>query len=287
MKTRIILVCLMLWNSIGLNASRMSFGDAISRKLIKYKVISTFNGIRRMQLKVFNHSKDDIEVDLEPGRIFVSDKDYVQPFVVTRPVAIRLDKGEDRTLMVNAVCGNSRFAGPSEGNTFTETKMIDLNARAVLNMMADEKIIDNQCYQSVVWHYTNKHNLANLAYYKSQPGMKKIYDKVLALENLSPTWYRLKYAPAASGDEMEFSGIPESVEGDLEFFNPSKENLQVQLTDKDGKLINTIEMMVDQPEGKQVIPIKLDLKAFKPGKYNIQVVNESNTIIKNWEMDLS
>ena len=200
----------------------------------------------------------------------------------------KLDPEEEKDVWVEAVCGNSGAQSPREGLNFVETKMGSDFLIKTLNTMNDEKVISNSFYQNVVWHFTNKHQIGSI-YSDRDDSLteQKVTNLICQLEGIKSSWYKIKYEAAASGDEMEFSGRPINASGVLQFYNPERENLAVQITDTQGNVMNTVELYVNQPAGNTSIPIGINIGQFQTGKYVGRVVNEKNKVLKNWDIDVS
>ena len=288
MKTKSFIALIMLGISLNMQAQTIQFGDALKKRFVEFKVKAEYSGNRRMKLHVKNRRREDLAINLESGRIFMPETGNVQPFVVTRPVAIRLDPEEEKDIWVEAVCGNSSAGSPKEGLHFVETKMGSDFLIKTLNTMNDEKVISNSFYQNVVWHFTNKHQIGSI-YSDRDDSLteQKVTNLICQLEGIKSSWYKIKYEAAASGDEMEFSGRPINASGVLQFYNPERENLAVQITDTQGNVMNTVELYVNQPAGNTSIPIGINIGQFQTGKYVVRVVNEKNKVLKNWDIDVS
>ena len=288
MKTKSFIALIMLGISLNMQAQTIQFGDALKKRFVEFKVKAEYSGNRRMKLHVKNRRREDLAINLESGRIFMPETGNIQPFVVTRPVAIRLDPEEEKDIWVEAVCGNSSASSHKEGLNFVETKMGSDFLIKTLNTMNDEKVISNSFYQNVVWHFTNKHQIGSI--YSDRDDRlteQKVTNLICQLEGIKSSWYKIKYEAAASGDEMEFSGRPINASGVLQFYNPERENLAVQITDTQGNVMNTVELYVNQPAGNTSIPIGINIGQFQTGKYVVRVVNEKNKVLKNWDIDVS
>ncbi len=283
----LIFACLLFVANEGYR-KQISFGTAVVKKTISYRVSAGQMANRRMKLAIKNNTNEAGNVQLETGRIFYADHENTQPFVVTNGMNIQLDAKEERVLWIQARCGNSSASSPKDNFTFNETKMGPAKMVAILELMNKQKISSTQFYQNVVWHFTNNHNLASVTATDVDVEAKKlIIEQICKLEGKSPAWYSMSYEDSPDGDDLSFSGIPKLAKGELKFYNPERENIQVQLTDLNGNLLNTLELFVNYPQGKTLIPIEIDLKTLKTGNYNVRVINAQNTILENWKLDVS
>ena len=159
MKTKSFIALIMLGISLNIQAQTIQFGDALKKRFVEFKVKAEYSGNRRMKLHVKNRRREDLAINLESGRIFMPETGNVQPFVVTRPVAIRLDPEEEKDIWVEAVCGNSSAGSPKEGLNFVETKMgSDFLIQTLHTSTYHTSCIKFVCYlQSFQMSFTTSH----------------------------------------------------------------------------------------------------------------------------------
>ena len=62
----LMLVCI----STATDARTLTFGEAVLNHLIEFQVKAETNNDRRMQMTMNNLSNDDLEVEIETGRVF-------------------------------------------------------------------------------------------------------------------------------------------------------------------------------------------------------------------------
>lgn len=264
---------------VGLmDVNARTFGEAVKRNEVKYEVVA-IPGPRRMLLKIKNLLSRQTRVNLEAGRLFYNSP-TVQPFVVSRPVAIELDPGEEREVALQAFCGNSSAKSPKEGQMFNKTEMGPENLSAVLQMMDKNRIVGNSLYQQVIWFYTNKHQLASVCSYDVDlKNIQKVQQFICNKEGLTMPTYRIKYSPAQTGDELEFSGRPDEIEGNLKLKLEARSDLHVQVLDAQGKQVELIEVHLDQPAGLVELPINLRVVGYALGDYIVAVSDERGNIL--------
>jgi hypothetical protein len=263
-----------------------SFGEAVKRNEVKYEVVA-IPGPRRMLLKIKNLLSRQTRVNLEAGRFFYNSP-TVQPFVVSRPVAIELDPGEEREVALQAFCGNSSARCPMVDQKFNKTEMGPANLSAVLQMMDKNRIVGNSFYQQVIWFYTNKHQLASVCSYDvDMKNIQKVQQFICNKEEIKMPTYKIKYSPPLTGDELEFSGRPDEIEGNLKFKLENRSDLHVQVLDAQGKQVELLEVHLDQPSGLVELPVVLRVVGYDLGDYTVAVSDERGNILGSMPVRVS
>jgi hypothetical protein len=269
-----------------MDGNARSFGDALKRNEIKFEVVSV-PGPRRMLLKIKNLLNRDTRVSLEPGRFF-HNTPSVQPFVISRPVAIELDAGEEREVPIRAFCGNSSARCPTMNQRFNKTEMGPANLTEILQMMDKNRIVGDNLYQQVIWFYSNKHQLAAInSYDADEASINKVLQFICEKERLKMPAYTIKYKPAATGDELQFSGRPDEVEGKLKFNLGNRSDLHIQVLDSLGKQIALLEVHLDQPAGLVELPVTLRVVDYPLGDYIVAVSDESGKVLGSMPVKVS
>jgi hypothetical protein len=272
---------------VGLmDVNARSFGEAVKRNEVKYEVVA-IPGPRRMLLKIKNLLSRQTRVNLEAGRFFYNSP-TVQPFVVSRPVAIELDPGEEREVALQAFCGNSSARCPMVDQKFNKTEMGPANLSAVLQMMDKNRIVGNSLYQQVIWFYTNKHQLASVCSYDvDMKNIQKVQQFICNKEAIKMPTYKIKYSPPLTGDELEFSGRPDEIEGNLKFKLENRSDLHVQVLDAQGKQVELLEVHLDQPSGLVELPVVLRVVGYNLGDYTVAVSDERGNILGSMPVRVS
>lgn len=286
MKIKQFVVCLVLVASGLTEAYAITFGNAVKKQEVSYEVVAT-PGPRRMLLKIKNLFKSERRIELEAGRFF-HHSSSTQPFVISRPMAIELDPGEEREIPIRAYCGFASAGTPKAGQEFKTTEMGSKNLCEVLNMMSKYHIVSEALYQNVIWFYTNKKQIASV--YATDVSMemlgmvqKYICDK----EGLMLPKYNINYAPSESGDLLEFSGLPQTIVGKFEIKLDQRTDIHVKVFDAHGKQVELIEVHLDQPAGEFDIPVVLDIKNYQLGEYSICVSDEQGNVIGSMPVTVS
>ncbi|MBL7924971.1 MAG: hypothetical protein JNL88_12290 [Bacteroidia bacterium] len=268
-------------------ARRITFGEALKAHQLEFSVKAVYNHGRPMQLSMQNTADEDLEVELEAGRIFYADGTACQPFVVTRPAVVALQRKERKVSWHHARCGNSSAPAPAASVTFTRTAMGAPELVATLNNMNELRISSSSLYQAVVWHYTNQHAISAIhARDVSEPLLKAVVTDICQREHKVPSWYFMEYAPPGSGHELEFSGIPSRMGAKLELLLARESDLQVQVRDEQGSIVRIVKVYLRQAPGACTLPLDLDVKGWPNGNYRLCVVNQDQRALLEREFTI-
>ena len=286
MKSYSIMIGLLLVATGLTELNARSFGEALKRKEIKYEVVSV-PGPRRMLLRIKNLLKREARIDVEPGRFFYNTS-AVQPFVVSRPIALEMEPGEEREVAVRAYCGNATAACPSTNQDFTRTELGPENLCATLQMMAKNQIVGEGLYQQVIWFYSNKHQIASVfSGDADENSIQLVRQFICKKEDLKLPQYHLKYAQASSGDELEFSGRPDEVFGKLNIKIEQRSDLQIRVLDAGGNQIQLLQVHLNQPAGEFEFPVLVSVTDYPLGEYTIAVCDERGNVLSSMPVVVS
>jgi hypothetical protein len=286
MKSNQLIIVLLLVAAGSMETNARAFGDALKRKEISYEVTST-SGPRRMLLRIKNLTGRTTRVDLEPGRFFYNTP-TVQPFVIARPVAIALDPGEEREVLLRAFCGNSSAQCPTDNLKFNRTELGPENLSTLLKYMTKQQITGDNLYQQVIWFYSNKHQIASIYSGQSDPKSNEmVRNFICAKEGIKIPKYTIQYAQALSGDELEFSGRPDEVKAKLNFTLANRSDLHVRVLDEQGKQIETIEVHLNQPAGMVELPVAVKVSDYPFGHYTIAISDEKGNVLSTMAVVVS
>ena len=273
MKTTQLILVLACVLSQAVPADAKSFGTALKNNEIKFDLKAT-EGPRRVLLKIKNLLKKEQEVNIEAGRFFYTDGN-IQPFVISQNIIVMLDAGEETEVPIGGFCGNSSWGCPKLNQKFSKTNLGPENLCKTLEMMNNKRIVDERLYQSVIWFYTNNHQIGSV-YSSNSDSLTNlsVMRFICKNENIKPAQYRIKYKPAASGDDMEFSGVPDVIEGALQFNLQQASNVSLKVCDKDGKSVEVLGVYLNQTEGEIEIPLSIDVSKFPLGSYTVKAVDD-------------
>lgn len=258
------------------------FGNALQENSIAFSATVDLKYAAKMKLKIRNKKKKKMIVELEPGRIFYPESKAIQPFVVARPSIIALDPEEEKEVWVFAGCGNSKARPAFHENTFNKTAMGNPEMVKSLALMNQLRIESMYFYQRVIWFYTNQLHISAVHSSETpEADEMRIISDLCRRHSLEMPWYKKTYKPAASGNDLEFSNIPEKLEASMDVVLSKTSDLQIHLVDENGNKLRLLGVRNLQPSGVHRIPIEVDLTELDRINYTIQITDENGVVIEN------
>ncbi|MFM9009229.1 MAG: hypothetical protein ACKORE_11695 [Bacteroidota bacterium] len=262
-------------------AASTYFGNALHENSIAFSATADHKFAAKMKLKIRNKKKRRMIVELEPGRVFYPESKTIQPFVVARPSIIALDPEEEKEVWVFARCGNSKAKAPNNENTFNRTEMGTPEMVASLRMMNQMHIESMEFYQRVIWFYTNQlHISAVHSGDTPEADEMRLISDLCRRHSLEIPWYKKSYKPAASGNDLEFSNIPEKLEAKIDVVLSKTTDLQIHLVDENGNVVRLLGVRNLQPSGVHSVPIAVDLQELTGTTYAVRITDGAGVLIE-------
>ncbi|MFN8155654.1 MAG: hypothetical protein U0Y08_15270 [Bacteroidia bacterium] len=267
------------------SAGVTTFGNALSAGYIRYEVKCHPDEDRRMQIALNNTTRQPLDVEVETGRTFYAASGNVQPFVVTRMAVVHLEAKEQRVVWFHARCGNSSARAPGEKTRFESTEMGAPEMVAMLQKINEQRITDDQLYQTVVWHFTNNHPASSVYSSRVDPAvLDEIRNSISQREIVPSNWYISNYKPAAGGNDMEFSGQLESIQATLPMKTQEGENICIVLKDEEGNIAAVLGYYINVPAGENDYTIRIPGDGLAKGRYTVQALSKSQRLILEREL---
>lgn len=276
----VLLACIVLAGNV--HATSVKFGKALKENKISFDVTPGGDQLRNMALAIKSTTTEPIRVELESGRIFDPENTSLQPYVVTRPAVITLEPNESKTIYLHARCGNSSRRGfPNVEDEFPNTRMGSPELVATLMDMNRYRITDAGFYQNVVWHYTNGHGISAVNGTSTDAQVRKaIIEGICQRDNKAKANYSKTYKPAASGNDMEFSGMVDKIYADMNVVLEESADLKVALVDQNGQTVKIIGYFMQQPVGRFSLPVELFPDDNLNGSYSITLTDQNNKTLE-------
>lgn len=258
----------------------VNFGTAMQEKMISYEVNADNRLAAKMKVKIRNRRAKKTTIRMEPGRIFYPSVVNVQPFVVAREALIALDPDEEKDVWVFARCGNSRAKAPTDSLPFLQTAMGNREMVDALEMMNAMQIESMQFYQNVIWFFTNKLDIAAVhAVDMAEAEQMQVVRELCRKNQLDLPKYKKKYKTAESGNDMEFSGIPEKLEANVELVLLKASDLQIKLVDEQGNTVRLLGVRNLLPAGVHTIPVDIDLLTLQAARYTLRITDANGIVV--------
>jgi hypothetical protein len=268
--------------AIAQTRSAVGIEEARTRRILEYKgEVMTQSSGRKLKLNLKNRSKDSLYVHIEAGRTFMPEKAGYQPLVVTRAKTVKLGPGESRSVHVNALCGDAPKKSAGTGDTeFNRSQMTGNALQNILNFMTVNRLEGFPGTQSVIWAFTNNHQVAGI----TQNGLDQEYYDILMKEvarqaGKSVPWYRLFYKEPPADSDILFTDEAIRLEGKIGYKIEEPTDVHFVLADMENTWKRNLKFINMQNPGEYNMPLAVGLENLTKGEYKIAVENAEGKIL--------
>lgn len=261
------------------HAAHVDIGEALKRKIIRYQAVKAGSGI---DLIVENLMHDSIYLEVGSGWIFPAADPMMQPQVVSRSHMICLSEGEERRARLLTLCGNAPGRGVPSGYSDFLTPYLGPNDMvATLRELEPYKLDRKYVTQSIVWHYTNGHTMAN--FHPGNSTMEEYLSAMQVFQSNEPEvvdpGYRIRYRESSDPGEAVFTGASEEIEGQIRIKVNEPTNCMVALFDQSGKLLKPLKYINDQQPGEFDLSFSSYVFDLPKGNYSVAVLDKEGKML--------
>jgi hypothetical protein len=255
--------------------AHVDIGEALKRNIIRCQAVKVGTGI---DLTVSNLLHDSVYLEIGSGWIFPTSDPSMQPQVVSRSHMICLSEGEERRARLLTLCGNASGKGVPHGYAnFLKPVLGKPEMVAMLRELEPYKIDRKNIAQSIVWHYTNGHSMANF-----HPGNSSIDEYLTAMQvfqshepGVVDPGYRIRYRESANPNDAIFSGASEEIEGHVRIKVNETTNCMVALVDQQGRVLKPLKFVNDQQPGEFDLSFTSYVFDLPKGNYSVAVLDKN------------
>jgi hypothetical protein len=191
---------------------------------------------------------------------------------------ICLSEGEERRARLLTLCGNApgRVVPMGYAN-FLKPVLGKSEMVAMLRELEQYKLDRKNIAQSIVWHYTNGHSMANF-----HPGNSSMEEYLTAMHvfqvnepSVVDPGYRIRYRESTNQDAAVFSGASEEIEGHVRFKVNETTNCLVALLDQQGKVLKPLKYVNEQQPGEFELSFSSYVFDLPKGNYSVAVLDKN------------
>jgi hypothetical protein len=220
-----------------------------------------------------NLTNDSLFVLIEPGRRLTADDSVYQDIFIVKKNLIALRPLESRTVNGYGFCCQSHDGSPAKDSKFSLGYMSPIDWIKLATVI-DENNFPVGAIQSAVWAISNNHELSSI----HDQNMESIYllrKTVADIKGIEIPWYSMSYVKDTA---RVFSGIPEKVFGDLDYYINTNSVITINIRDKKGILVKTLVKDDSKGPGKYQYKMNLLVKGWPKGEYTVYVFQDFSNL---------
>ncbi len=189
----LVLTCLIVPFTVaafaGLDKTTLKRGMANKKLTVKAVSLGGYCG-RCISLQVTNNSQKSMDIDVDPGLIFVPADTTCQNLVAWGNEKIELEPGATKTVTLETFCGKSYAHSPYKDIKYNFWKQGDSGMVKMLEY-AHAGHFNPHLVQRGVWAFTNGHSLSEIFYYGDHGQSEKLMRFVADIQHKRvPKYYR-------------------------------------------------------------------------------------------------
>jgi hypothetical protein len=229
-----------------------------------------------IEFSLKNLTNDSLFVLVEPGRRLTADDSVYQDIFIVKKNLIALGPLESKTMSGYGFCCQSHDHSPAKGSKFSLGYMTP-KEWIKLATVIDENKFPAAAIQNAVWTVSNNHPLSSI-YDEDIESISLLRKTVAEIKGIEIPWYSLTFVKDTA---RLFSGKPERVYGDLDYYINTNSNITINIRNKKGILVKTLVKDDSKGPGKYQYKLNLLVKSWPKGEYTVYVFQDfSNLNIK-------
>ncbi len=262
-------------------ADTLTIAECLENKFIKTKVRG-LGGYQEecIALEIQNISNKDINIVLEPGRRLVSIDTNIQDILIVKEFIVLVKVGQKKEILGYGFCCQASKGGPRGGAKF------HIGDLATENLVKLAKVINKNNFppsavQHAIWVLSDGHSLSSVC--AQNDDIKALEETLADILGIELPWYKITYMQDTA---LVFSDRPENVFVKFQFYIKNNSLVTINVRNKQGKVMTTLEKAVPLSPGTYSRDLKFDVVSWPKGKYDLFVYVDYGQILLKKEFEL-
>ena len=259
---------------------QVSLRSALASKLITLRTISNggYCG-KSIKLILANNTKDDFDVDVDPGLIFVPADTSYQNLVLMGNESFALGSGKNTEVDLQTFCGKSYAHCPKANISYKFWRQGDSNMIKMLTYAKNNNLPIN-LVQRAVWTFTNAHCLSTV-YSSLFPNVSERFIKYIAsVKNVAVPELYTEYALENVADRPVIVYGSGRTFINMHWGTEGYRNMYLTIYKDNGEIYKEIEADRVIDKNGYTVAVEFDPKRDMPGTYLVKLHDNMN---RTWE----
>jgi len=265
--TILLVLTIALASSAFAKKDTVSIEKAFNNKLIKLDIKGKggYQGpCIAMQIKSQNN--DSMVLYIEAGRRLDSKDSTQQDILVVQDLFVSLASGQEKTVDVTGYCCQAHNGAPMAKSIFFVGLLADKNLYDLGRYLNKAKLSSGSI-QNAVWCISDNNELSSVTDDGSEE-VGKLRKFLAKLKNIEMPWYNIFYKKEKG---MLFSGMPEKVTGNIDYYISDFSQVIVNIRDIKGNIVKSFPVGNTVERGNHTFNLNWDASQMPKGMYYIFV----------------
>jgi hypothetical protein len=272
----LLLLAIIIFSSLStdnkVTEKKLGIEDAVNKGLIRATVKGKGgHGGECISLNIINLASVDTTIYVEAGRRLNSVDSTIQDILVVKELPILVKAGEEKNVNLFGFCCQASNHSPSKDEKFELGHLADSNL-VKLAMFLNKNKFEDGIMQNAIWVVSDNHPLSSVGSSDAnkRKEMRKLHNLLASIKHLPVdfSWYSLTFKPDTA---RLFSGIPDSLYGDIEYSVWKNSSVSLTLSDSIGHVVKRFFANKPQNPDKYTYEIKTSVFGYPKGKYYVRL----------------
>jgi hypothetical protein len=257
---------------------RINLLDAVKKNILSVNAFSNGGHLGEcLSLDLKNRTRQNIEVYIEPGLIFVCSDTNMQDLIAVGDMKVTIKPRTDTTLQLQAFCGKSYAHSPNFNISYRFERLGDPKMVSVLKFIKEKKLYDVMG-QSAVWMFTNNHSFSRVYDYSRPDLSNEFLQHISKITGKAVPEYHIKTKKPITNKRLVYNNEVEESYVDISWNFTAKRNLHIAIYNIDGsfhKVVRANEAI--NKDGHKVI-VRFSPMEYKHGSYIVRLYDDDNFV---------
>ena len=273
-------LCLLLSFSFNRDATDNKKYISIQRHVDEGRLKAQITGLGGYQKDCIeflleNNTPDSLWIQLEPGRRLVSEDTLIQDILIVKEENILLAAHEKKHLKGYGFCCQSSKRSPGNGSKFNTGYMAPAGWIELAKVINANKFPASSV-QHAIWVLSNNHPISSI-HATNMENIKVLRETVAGIKGIELPWYTLTFVKDTA---QLFSGRPEMLFGKIDYYIRNNTVVTINIRDKRGRIVKSLTKGKTANPGKYTYDLKLNVKAWPKGEYNLYIYEDFSNLNK-------
>ncbi len=286
----LLLLAIIVFSSLSsdkkVEVKKLGIEDAINKGLIRAVVKGKGgHGGECINLNIISIASVDTTIYVEAGRRLNSEDSTIQDILVVKEIPIFVKAGEEKNINIYGFCCQASNHSPSTNEKFDIGHMADSGLVKLAQFLSKNPFEDG-IMQNAVWVISDNHPLSSVGSSDAskRKELRKLHNILATIKHLPIdfSWYSLTFK---SDTARLFSGVPDSLYGDIEYSIWKNSSVSLTLSDSIGHVVKRFFSNKPQNPEKYTYEIKTSVFGYPKGKYFVRLfANDQMKLEKTVEL---
>jgi len=227
-----------------------------------------------IEMEIKSLHKKGLKLTIESGLQLHSIDSTIQDMIITKGIEVNLESKQAKRVKVFANCIQRSNNSPGKDELFSLGFLADSNLLKLVKFIEKKRYYKDDAAQHAIWVLTDAGNIANI-YSENEVVGKNLRLFMQQLTGRIAPWYQIEYKKE---EGIVFTNEPAIIHATFKYTLEQDGVVTFAIYNEKGEVVQSILDQQSQKRGIQMMKIRFEANAVKPGNYYIRVHNKDQLI---------